>query len=515
MDVWQDVVKAALIGSDRQPFALPALVDSPLANILAQLDASSPAAHMLQVAGVLALHRQASWTAPQQDIPLPEPCDRTDLPCCSAIATQLLEGILTGDERALLPEWLNLAAQAGQRVSPEMLPKLLDVGRQNVPLRPAILFVLGKRGQWLAAQNDSWDYARDRNHLDVRIWETGTTADRLALLTQVCDRNPQQGRELIQSTWKTEAAEFRSACLKIITPTLDAADEAWLTKVFASDRSRQVRQDAAELLIALPMSELGQQVQNWAEPLLDFQSSAQTAVLNVHLPTTFTPEMEKLGLQRRPPAGIGEKAGWLQQLLARVPPSHWCDRWQTTPEQLLSAVDDQWQPVVLYGWMKATKLHRDLVWATALLDNVVQQALQSNQADIFIWLDEITEVLSPTHLVDTCLSLIQHPQPTNMAIEVLFSLLDLCQTAWPLELTESVIALFCDAVQNQNRGSNYYFWQHRLLGFACYIQPEHYDLIAPSLQTAIADHDYFAKPIDDCLGRLAFRQRLHQAFITP
>lgn len=517
MDLWQDLVKAALVGTDRQTVTPPNSTQSPVETLLTQLDSSSPPAYTLQAAGVLALHRQASWHAPHLSVSLPEACEPDEVPCCSAMATQLLGSILSGEERDLLPEWLSLAAQSGQRVSPELLPQLLDFGRQHAQMRATILKVLGKRGQWLAAQKQGWDYARDRDNLDPDVWHTGTSADRLALLTQVCDRDPQEARDLIRTTWKTERAEFRSSCLKMIAPTVELTDAEWLVSLLASDRSLQVRRDLADLLLLLPNSELCQQVQTLTDPLLDLGQFKGKADVTIRLPQEFTAEMEMIGLQRKPRSGLGEKAWWFQQLLARVPPRHWSDRWRITPAQLLAARIDQWQQVVLEGWMLATGRYHDTAWAEAIVDFRIEAALKDSKTvdkpEIFAGLDEVVKVLPQGKLLNRCSTLLKHKTLTNLATEILLILLSHYQTPWSQKLTQEVIALFCQAIKDKKNRSHYSLVQGRMVNFACYICPEHYDFIASDLQKAVADRNYFSQEIDRFLARLTFRQRLHQAFI--
>jgi hypothetical protein len=98
--------------------------------------------------------------------------------------------------------------------------------------------------------------------------------------------------------------------------------------------------------------------------------TGQTAVLEVRPPTAGDAAMQRDGLTSRPPVGYagGERAWWLQQLIAGVPPADWCQRWSTTADELLAlARGSEWQASLIEGWLTATLRQRDGAWAEALI----------------------------------------------------------------------------------------------------------------------------------------------------
>src|SRR5262245_34370342 len=212
MDLWSDILAAAILGVERRTFEIPRS-DGALGALLAQLDSADREGALLAAAGAVAHYRRAGRLPPTQPIAAIPPCPPDERPACRPRAAQRLASLLDGNQRALLPEWLAALDAAGQRVAEAMLPDLLELGRRQSNLCAAILPVLGRRGRWLAAQNPDWNYARTevrglRTEPDTEIlspqssvlsteWETGDRAARLALLQEVRGIAPALARELV------------------------------------------------------------------------------------------------------------------------------------------------------------------------------------------------------------------------------------------------------------------------------------------------------------------------------
>ena len=159
MDIWQRCVGAALVGTDRQTPEL-SKGEGLLAEVVCQMDWGQPERALLGAVGAIALHQKVGWRPENINFPAVEPCDPEDLPCCSQRSEKHLCKALEKHPE-VLPELLGLMAAAGQRVPAQRLPALLNFGQRNKDLRPLIVSVLGRRGEWLAAQNSRWKYATD------------------------------------------------------------------------------------------------------------------------------------------------------------------------------------------------------------------------------------------------------------------------------------------------------------------------------------------------------------------
>src|SRR5207245_1662427 len=98
-------------------------------------------------------------------------------------AAARLARILGGEQIRVLPEWLEAAAGHGRRVPSRLLPELLERGRSDRVLRPAIARAAGRRGVWLALQNTDWAYlvgSGDDPGGDAEVWRTGTRQQRVS-----------------------------------------------------------------------------------------------------------------------------------------------------------------------------------------------------------------------------------------------------------------------------------------------------------------------------------------------
>jgi hypothetical protein len=177
---------------------------------------------------------------------------------------------------------------------------------------------------------------------------------------------PATGRERLHQTWETEAPEFRLQALESFAIGLSLKDEEFLTSLL-SDRRKDIRQQAQVLLATLPDSALANRFRNRANAWLTIKRSFLSKRLEFELPSAFDSAWKADAVEAKPPAGIGEKAFWVQQVLACVPVRHWTQNFEITAEALLKlAVDSEWGALLLGSWFRSTLLHRDMQAAAAL-----------------------------------------------------------------------------------------------------------------------------------------------------
>ena len=76
--------------------------------------------------------------------------------------------------------------------------------------------------------------------------------------------------------------------------------------------------------------------------------------LEVILPESCDKDMIRDGIERTAPSKVGQRAWWLIQMLASVPPSVWPQTWHKTPADLLrAAAESEWKQVLFEGWERA------------------------------------------------------------------------------------------------------------------------------------------------------------------
>lgn len=377
---WEDLVEAALLGTERRPF--PAS------------DGRDPAVALLDTAAVRTLERRAGLR-PAAAGPPPGAApgdDRRPLPPAARnrLAVLLADRVPGQSRRGtgpalteLLPQWLTAANRHGYRAPAELLPALLDAARARSDLRPAVLVFGGPTALWLARFNPDWRFAlrgapgatgarsvpaTDDDAAVRRVWDEGLFAERAAVLAGLRRRDPAAGLALLRTSWSTERAEDRLMFLDTLRTGLGPADEPFLEDVL-DDRSRHVRALAAELLALLPGSALSARMAERVAGCLEFRQTGTGPVIVVEPPRECDAGMRRDGIDRKPPRHMGERAWWLSRLVESAPLGLWSERsGGLAPEEIvrLPVADDR-RPALLAAWSKAAAAQRDVAWARALL----------------------------------------------------------------------------------------------------------------------------------------------------
>ncbi|MFF3845148.1 DUF5691 domain-containing protein [Streptomyces sp. NPDC002328] len=378
---WEDLVTAALLGTDRRtPPGTPPGGTAPTA--------------LLDAAAADTVRRRAALR-PGRAAPRPEPAPpdpRPPLPTAAARRLTLLLADRPGaggagrrgsapDLMELLPQWLAAANARGFAPPPETLPALLDAARARTDLRPAALEFAGTRALWLARLNPDWRFALraapgsgaslpgpDEQDRVARLWREGLFAERVALLAAIRSRDPDAARALLMATWPTERAEDRLMFLDSLRTGLGPRDEPFLEQALG-DRSRNVRATAAELLSALPGSALAARMAVRAGACVAVDRTRDTPTIVVEAPHECDAAMERDGVAAKAPSGRGERSWWLGQLVEAAPLATWSARLGGRgPEEIVALpVADEWMSELHAAWCRAAVRQRDAGWSRALL----------------------------------------------------------------------------------------------------------------------------------------------------
>ncbi|MFD3436056.1 DUF5691 domain-containing protein [Streptomyces sp. NPDC058685] len=383
--LWEELVTSALLGTDRRTPPEPVTATG----------RDAPAA-LLDAAAIHTVRRRAGLV-PAQAAARPEPApDDTrrhlPVPARRRLAQLLADRSApsSGGRRGtapdlteLLPQWLAAANEQGYRVPPPLLPALLDAARARTDLRPQALAFAGARGLWLARFNPEWKFAlrgssgggallpdlTDEEAVQ-RLWEEGLFAERVALLAAVRAHDAGRARTLLAGTWPTERAEDRLMFLDSLRTGLTDADEPFLEQAL-TDRSRNVRATAAELLSALPHSALAGRMAARAVSCVgpDRSGDGGSASIAVEAPHECDADMQRDGVVPTPPTGRGERSWWLGQLVEAAPLTVWAERLGgRTPQEIVALpVADGWGEELHAAWCRAAVRQRDADWSRALL----------------------------------------------------------------------------------------------------------------------------------------------------
>jgi hypothetical protein len=346
----------------------------------------------------------------------------------------------------LLPQWLQLANERGYAAPPESLPALLDAARGRTDLRPAALAFGGPRALWLAALNQEWRFALrstpsgglpgpEETDQVQRQWQEGLFAERVALLTRLRDRSPATARELLAATWPTERAEDRLMFLDALRTGLEPADEAFLEQAL-SDRSRNVRATAAELLSALPGSALAARMAERAGTCVALDHTRERPTIAVEAPHACDADMERDGVAPKPPSGRGERSWWLGQLLEAAPLGTWPARLGgRTPEEIVALpVADDWQAELHGAWCRAAVRQRDAAWSRALLGAPSVPEAGGPGAVSLAERSKLLSTLEPPERADWVAGFI-----ATHGLSEAFQLLGVCAVPWADPLGRAVV----------------------------------------------------------------------------
>lgn len=380
---WEDLVTAALLGTDRR---------TPPDGVLTS-GKDTPAA-LLDAAVVHTVRRRAGLL-PAPAAPRLEPAPHDVHPQLPGAARRRLAQLLADrsapspgggrrgtapDLTELLPQWLATANEHSYQAPPSLLPSLLEAARARTDLRPQALAFAGSRGLWLARLNPDWKYALrgasgasalpDTEDAEAvqRLWDEGLFAERVSLLAAVRVRDAAAALELLSATWATERAEDRLMFLDSLRAGLSDADEPFLETAL-TDRSRNVRATAAELLSALPHSALAGRMAARASSCVSLDRSEGAASISVEAPHECDTDMQRDGVVPSPPSGRGERSWWLGQLVQAAPLSAWPGRLggRTAADIVALPVAEGWRQELHAAWCRAAVRQQDAEWSRALL----------------------------------------------------------------------------------------------------------------------------------------------------
>jgi Family of unknown function (DUF5691) len=436
---WPDVLASALVGTQRTGGDAEALLDT-------------VAAHALRRRAGVAL-------VPGVPLPAPAPADPAGVVGPDAVAR--VDALLATDSAArdavpvrdmagrldLLAEWL--AAAAGRRIPPELVPALLDAGRRHHHLRPVLAEVAGPLAHWLAAQRPDWGWASAGGPASStvdgpEVWELGSIGRRGGYLHRLRQRDPARARQLLESGWDTESPDDRAVLLSALKTGLTLDDEPLLERAL-DDRRRQVRVVAADLLGRLPDSAYGKRMAARARACVDLEGDG--GPIGIEPPGACDRAMRRDGIASKPPAGTGERAWWLEEILARAP----LPVWPAPAGFLARPVSDEWAVTVRRGLARAAAAQRDVAWALALVDPLIVDVATDGQPDDRLLLKALYDVLPPEELAARATASLDRGLVGAMAVE-LEHVLALCPRPWPPAVAEAVVAALEDHLANRGSG---------------------------------------------------------------
>lgn len=270
-------------------------------------------------------------------------CPADPLPAASDRAMSVLNRILTDADAGLIEEWAGLALARSVRVSDDLAPLVLEWWSRQQRRSEAVWRVLGVRGAWLASLNPAWKKAVAAAGVPEdleQVWETGTVAERAAVLTALRRVDPARGLALVRSTWNSDGADARQKFLECLAEGCSTADEEFLESCL-DDRSKVVRRQAAAVLGPIAGSRYRQRADARAAALIRVEKGGLLkgkSKVALSPPAEFDTAWERDGIEEKAPGGLGPRAWWLRQILEAADPEVWLTVTGLEPRRVLEAL---------------------------------------------------------------------------------------------------------------------------------------------------------------------------------
>lgn len=433
---WQQLIKSALLGTERHP------LDEQTVAALKKLGISTvgePAEVLANAIAAFGQLRKAKIPVVEFEGDLPGATEKDALPALSRTSAHHLQLILEGKYPELLPEFLELLRKNRRMIPARLLPQLMatkDLKNSWPQIEPFI----GNAGRWLLQQNPDWQqwaplpFAEGKE--TEKLWETGGSAERVELLRRLRRENPERARSLLEQSWQQEIWTDRLAFLELLLDGLSLADEPFLESCL-DDKRKEVRQLAADLLAQLPTSALGQRMYRRAMDSLGFDGRR----LVVSIPDEVDEAARRDGIRPIAPEWPGgKKAGWLGQVVSRVPPEHWAHHFGMEAGEVAELfLESDWAETLAEALRLAAIRFKSAVWAEALLTAL------PGYPGLAVWqngLEELAALVRPEFLLRFATALFDRNRDFLSASRQIMPLLQAVPGTWPEDLVYLLLQQF-------------------------------------------------------------------------
>ncbi len=345
--------KALLAGAARVPLTPESVAAPALQALLASVPDEARLWHSVAATD---LWQRAGFEPGRAEAAAPSSPD--DERVVSRAAEQALQLILRDIHPELLGNWLTQARAMNATLPHACLVPLIELAVQKSALRPAVMPLLGARGAWLIAQQADWAKAFGvdmTGAAPAATWELGSLPQRVEALLALRRADPAAALALLEADWAQEPYENRVTLLPCLATGIGQADEAFIERAL-DDKRKEVRAAAQQLLAALPDSQLAERCKARLLALMTFERTAIGPALTVKLPQELDKAMKRDGIGgHQYHHRMGEKAGWLMDLMRCVPPAFWSAQWSMTPPEVIDMLSRQeFNTALVTGLTEAT-----------------------------------------------------------------------------------------------------------------------------------------------------------------
>ena len=363
MTHWNDLVKLALLGTDRSSLSPAMKVELQGYGIDTDKEITEV---VLESAALYAPLQKAGYEPKKWEQPLLSKSPEEILASCSNKSAAHLSLILMGRYPYALTEFMQAMTNYQKCLPFELLPALLDKCVKDEILWQKIQTIIGHRGNWLIDLNLAWQ--KLKVDISQEKWETGTKAERVAILKKLRYEDPEEGLKLLLSTWTEDGLSEKAAFLKCLTIGLSDLDEVFLEECLDFSR-KEVRGNAAILLSELPNSQLQKRIFKHLKEAIQIGKEAGIEKPIILLPSPKDKTLIRDGINpKRKWKRGGETTGMLYQMVSIVPPPQWEKQFKKKPAAILHFFTlSEWAMMLVEGLANAAALHGSVDWMEAIL----------------------------------------------------------------------------------------------------------------------------------------------------
>lgn len=509
MKLWDELVRVALVGTERVPLALPPAPGA-LAPLLDEAAKGPREDALLACAAYVSGWQVAGALPPAPDTLSAAPAAiEGDRPEATPREASLLRAMVAEAPSALTEAFRTLERR-GRRVPLALLPELFALAARSRDLRPPLAAAMGAHGAWLAAQRADWRFMLGEvATLDASAWD-GDRAQRAIYLRTLREHDAAKARDLVAGCWKAEPAASRRDFLATFEVGLAAADEAFLEAAL-DDRSKEVRATAADLLGRLagsafqgrmaarararvridgkPLGEAPPAATGFLGKLAQRALGAVGAGRTVDFepPSELSAEDKRDGLESESKQeGKGWRAAALKEIASSTPLDLWTEATGLGIDDFLKAArKSDWRAPLLDGLRAAALAQERADWAEALFASVGMEKILEHE------LGPIVRLLPPALLSSAAVAAKMSHRSIVFGTEI--------PAPWPLPMTEAL------ATQAFGVARSVPYWEHWNAAL----------ILLVAERGAIAYHAEFAKAATELLQKdTEYRKSLDEALRT-
>ncbi len=267
MNAWQELVKMALLGTEKMPLQT-AILPQNIQNILEKADKTDKEAYFLKAAALTLTYWKAGHIPDKTPLPdIAAAPDETQL-FCPPQYIELLERLLSEGANKFTGLYVLLFEKIKQHDFVLPHAQLFNVlSLLEIPVfkskKALINDIVGVRGQWVQQFNTKWQSAKTADN--DTIWAEGTSAERRVMLSELRNNDPNQAFLLIKETWENENARERKEYMKILYQNPQPEEWSFVQTIYdnlldAKSTAKAVNQEikslAAGFLLNNPLSDL-------------------------------------------------------------------------------------------------------------------------------------------------------------------------------------------------------------------------------------------------------------------